>query len=101
MGWILIILFHLVFFFAVCGGVGLLVVCLIGSLFEQLSGYCRTTAEPNQAQLKREIKKIEDRELAHELELLLSERRMARWWKFVVWLIVTVALYLYLFVLAR
>lgn len=101
MGWILIILGHLVLFFGLCGGCGLLVVVIIQYLFEQLSGYVRTRAEPNQAQLKREIKKIEDRELAYELELLLAERRMSRWWIIVVWLIVTVALYLYLFVLAR
>jgi len=96
MDWILIILCHLLFF-AVCGGCGLLVVVVIGSLFEWLSGHVRTTAKPNQAQLEREIEEIEDRELAYELELLLAERRMARWWKIVVWLIATVALYLTVF----
>ena len=96
MDWILIILFHLVFF-ALCGGCGLLVVVIIGNVFEKITGYLRTQPKPSQAQLKREIEKIEDSELAYELRLLLAERRMGQWWKFLVWLIVSSVLYCWVF----
>lgn len=88
MEWILVILGHLVFV-AISGGFGLLVVVVVGSVFQQITDYVRTEPEPSQAQLKKEIEKIENKELAHELRLLLAERRMCRWWKFLVWLILS------------
>ncbi|MHC4791940.1 MAG: hypothetical protein ACYS8Y_10985 [Planctomycetota bacterium] len=88
MEWILVILGHLVFV-AISGGFGLLVVVVVGSVFEKITVYIRTEPEPSQAQLKKEIEKIENKDLTHELRLLLAERRMCRWWKYFVWLILS------------
>jgi hypothetical protein len=85
--WILIILCHLVFF-AVCCGCGLLIVVLIESAFEQITGRYRTEPKPSQAQLEKEFEKIENKELEYEFRLLLDERRMLEWWKLLVLFIV-------------
>ena len=98
MGWILIILCHLVFF-AVCGGCGLLVVVIIEQIFESIVNHPRIKGEMSKSQLKTEIDIIEEPELQNELQRLLAERRMGRWWKILVWLIVTVTVYLTVFAL--
>jgi len=97
MDWIIIILCNLVFF-AVCGGCGLLVVVIIEQIFESIVNHPRIKGEMSESQLKTEIDIIEKSELQYGLQRLLAERRMGRWWKILVWLIVTVALYLTLLV---
>jgi hypothetical protein len=93
MNWVIYILSHLMFA-AVAGGVGLLVIVVIQSVFEQITGYIRTGTEPSQEKLEQ---KIQDPELLYELKMLLAEKRMIGWWKIVVLLIVTVAVYLTVF----
>ncbi len=97
MDWILIILFHLLFF-AVCGvGGGLLVVVIIEQIFESIVNHPRIKEEMSESQLKTEIDIIEEPELQYELQRLLAERRMGKWWKILVLLIVAVAVYLTFF----
>ena len=84
-------------FAAIAAGSGLLVAVIVGCVFEQITGYTRTGAEPSQAQLEQKIEEIQDSELVYELKLLLAERRMGRWWKFLVWLIVSSVIYAIMF----
>jgi len=94
MNWdiIIIILYHLMSAFMACG-VGLMVVVVVGSIFEQIADYIPLDTGLSQAELEREIKEIENTELAYELELLLAARRMVGWWKILVLLIVASVVY--------
>jgi len=75
-----------------------LVVVIIEQIFESIVNHPRIKGEMSESQLKTEIDIIEKSELQYGLQRLLAERRMGRWWKILVWLIVTVALYLTLLV---
>ena len=75
-----------------------MVVVIIEQIFESIVKHPRIKGEMSESQLKTEINTIEEPELQYELQRLLAERRMGRWWKILVWLIVTVALYLTVFV---
>ena len=75
-----------------------MVVVIIEQIFESIVNHPRIKGEMSESQLKTEIDIIEKSELQYGLQRLLAERRMGRWWKILVWLIVTVALYLTLLV---
>lgn len=94
-----IILYHLMCVF-LGWGVGLTVVVIVQHIFEDWAGYIQLDTGLSQEELKHEIKKIENTELVYEFErvlkLLLAVKRMVRWWKNMVILIVTGVFYFFL-----
>lgn len=100
MNWV-IILYHLMSAFLGCGS-GLMVVVVMGSIFEQITGYCpQDVFESSQAEreqelrknLTRDIEEIKTPSLLYELELLIAARRMVNWWKMLVFFIVASVVY--------
>ena len=87
-----IILYHLMSALLSCCA-GLMVVVIVGCIFEQGANYVPTKSELSQAELEHEIKEIENPELVYELKLLLAAKRMVGWWKILVLLIVASVVY--------
>jgi len=92
MNWAIIILYHLMLAFLGCGA-GLMVVVIVGCIFEQVADYVPIKSGLSQAELEHEIEEIENPELVYELKLLLAARRMVGWWKILVLLLVASVVY--------
>lgn len=104
MGWILDILYHLIFV-AICGGFSILVMLIISGIIELItkhSPFPHFEVRHHIEELKEEIAKTEDEAVEKHVKSLLEyfwdERLRARWWMFLFWLIITILTYCLVFV---